>query len=468
MATIIVILIIVSALIIGLLNNSKSNERINQLKDAANDMETKLADANIQLNLAKAEKELAEKRILELTGTLTLTETKLGLVDYIERQEALNKVLDDLKESIEIARKEASAYQDKVILSELGVHDVVFEYATQAEYKIELARLKERIQSEAKDMLKLTQFESETISKYGIELRKSSFEKLLKSVVKAFNIEANDCIKNVKWNNISKMEQRIIIAAEKINDIHSEFRRQPLISQEMIDLRLEELRLSYEAECKKTKDQEEQKIRNEELREELRAEAEIKAALKKAEEKENAIQRLIERESQKLKSANESELTKALAKIKELQVQLELARMDKERAMSMAQQTKKGYVYIISNVGSFGEDVCKIGCSRRLDPTERVKELGDASVPFPFDIHAMIYCDDAPGLEHKLHKKFEHQRVNMTTSRKEFFRLTAEEIENALADCNITEPFNRVADAQQYWETKAILAKEEIRAAVNS
>ncbi|MES1524119.1 GIY-YIG nuclease family protein, partial [Vibrio cholerae] len=91
---------------------------------------------------------------------------------------------------------------------------------------------------------------------------------------------------------------------------------------------------------------------------------------------------------------------------------------------------KAGHVYVISNIGSFGDNVYKIGMTRRLEPMERVKELGDASVPFSFDVHAMIYSENAPALENELHKKFDFQRLNLINTRKEFFAVTLDEIKN--------------------------------------
>ena len=112
--------------------------------------------------------------------------------------------------------------------------------------------------------------------------------------------------------------------------------------------------------------------------------------------------------------------------IEELEQKLQNALEDKERAISQAQLTKTGHVYIISNIGSFGENVYKIGLTRRLEPEIRVRELGDASVPFHFDIHAMIFAEDAPSLERKLHEVFHSKRVNLVNTRKEFFKVTLE------------------------------------------
>jgi len=125
----------------------------------------------------------------------------------------------------------------------------------------------------------------------------------------------------------------------------------------------------------------------------------------------------------------------------------------------MAQQTKRGHVYIISNIGSFGENVYKIGMTRRLEPTDRVKELGDASVPFQFDIHAMIYSDEAPTLENELHKAFTNKKVNMLNNRKEFFNVTIDEIEEKVGEIGIAAEFSKLPEAMEYRETLAILQK---------
>jgi len=127
-----------------------------------------------------------------------------------------------------------------------------------------------------------------------------------------------------------------------------------------------------------------------------------------------------------------------------------------QRALSMAQQTRKGNVYIISNVGSFGEEVFKIGMTRRLEPLDRIKELSDASVPFEFDIHAIISCDDAPALECSLHTEFDELRINKVNYRKEFFRLPLERLRSFIAARGIEVSFTMIAEARQYRETQAL------------
>ena len=145
---------------------------------------------------------------------------------------------------------------------------------------------------------------------------------------------------------------------------------------------------------------------------------------------------------------------KYIDKIKELEDKLKLVEKDKANVLEREQNTRAGYVYIISNIGSFGENVYKIGMTRRLEPLDRVKELGDASVPFEFDVHAMIFSEDAPTLETTLHNTFKANQVNKVNPRKEFFRVSLPEIEKVVKENhNATVTFTQVAKAEQYRES---------------
>lgn len=154
-------------------------------------------------------------------------------------------------------------------------------------------------------------------------------------------------------------------------------------------------------------------------------------------------------------------------KIHDLEIHLKNAQELKERAISMAQITKAGHVYIISNIGSFGDNVYKIGMTRRMEPSDRVRELSGASVPFGFDIHAMIYSENAPELENKFHKKFAYNRLNLNNNRKEFFNVTLDDIENFAHENGHVVEFTKMAEARDYRQTHAIRnvkSKAEIEA----
>jgi hypothetical protein len=159
-----------------------------------------------------------------------------------------------------------------------------------------------------------------------------------------------------------------------------------------------------------------------------------------------------------MEAANASEKAQYEAKLREYQEQLAGVLKDKEEVEYREQSTRAGYVYIISNIGSFGEHTYKIGVTRRLEPQERIDELGDASVPFEFDVHAMIFSEDAPLLEGALHEHFADRTINKVNSRKEFFRVRLEEIEEVVrTHHNKVVEFTRIAKAEDY---RLTLAKE--------
>lgn len=195
----------------------------------------------------------------------------------------------------------------------------------------------------------------------------------------------------------------------------------------------------------------EEEERQRRLREEQRALKELKREKEQAEKDAAKAQAAIEKNEVALANAKTSaQIKKLQQQIEELKVALQHAEERRDRAISMAQQTRCGYVYIISNIGSFGEGVYKIGMTRRIDPMQRVRELGDASVPFPFDVHAMIYTEDAPGLESHLHRVFDLQKVNTVNWRKEYFRVPLEDIRNEVEKSGINCEWVLSPEAAQY------------------
>ena len=198
-----------------------------------------------------------------------------------------------------------------------------------------------------------------------------------------------------------------------------------------------------------------QQIEREKEREEREAQREYERAIKKAIKDEEKAQEALEHKKREMAEAQTQEkIQKLQEQIKGLEDALAEAHELRERAMSMAQQTKIGYVYVISNIGSFGKDVYKIGMTRRLDPMERVMELSNASVPFPFDVHTFIYSEDAPALEADLHRRFDSKKVNSINYRKEYFHVTLDEIKAALKEKGVDANFIDEPDAFQYRESR--------------
>lgn len=154
---------------------------------------------------------------------------------------------------------------------------------------------------------------------------------------------------------------------------------------------------------------------------------------------------------------DQNEVESLKSELAELQQQLDELKEKKEKLTNRAENPTAGYVYIISNIGSFGPDVFKIGVIRRLEPMDRINELGSASVPFKFDVHALIFSDDAFKLEAELHKHFAKQRINQVNSRKEYFNITIDEIKQVLEKYrNLTFDFHEVPEAEEFRESKKI------------
>ena len=271
-------------------------------------------------------------------------------------------------------------------------------------------------------------------------------------VIDAYNGKVDSILASVKKDNFGILKQKMDDAFQLVNFNGQAFRN-ARISEVYHSARIEELRWAVVAQELKWQEQEEQRQIREQIREEERARKEYEKAIKEAEKEEQTLKKLIERAESQVAKANEEQKMLFQQKLEELQQKLSQAEEKNQRAISMAQQTRTGNVYIISNIGSFGEDVYKIGMTRRLDPLDRVRELGDASVPFEYDVHAMINAEDAPALEKQLHKKFLKSQLNKINPRKEFFKLNIHDIRNYLDSMGIGCKWTLAAEAKQYRET---------------
>ena len=223
------------------------------------------------------------------------------------------------------------------------------------------------------------------------------------------------------------------------------------ITTDYYNLKIEELQLALEFQIKKQEEKEEQRQLRAEARERVRLERELEEQRKKIEKEQSHYQKALLSVLKQLEEPDKSNDADLLAKRAELENQLGVIDANLQELDYREANQKAGYVYIISNIGSFGKDVYKIGMTRRLEPMERVYELGDASVPFNFDVHAMIFTDDAPKLEAALHRAFEDRKLNMVNTRREFFNVTLDEIKEVIMNnYDKTVEFVDVPDASQY------------------
>lgn len=288
-------------------------------------------------------------------------------------------------------------------------------------------------------------------------VERSRRETAIAFVLDAFNGKVDSILSLIKKDNYGVLEQKIKDAYEVVNLLGRPFRN-ARITPEYLSARLDELRLGTAVIALKLKDKEEQRAIKEQMREEERARREYERAIKEAAKEESTLRKAMEKARTEMEKANEAQKEKYETMLADLTAKLQEAEEKSQRAMSMAQQTRSGHVYIISNVGSFGENIYKIGMTRRLEPSDRVRELGDASVPFPFDIHAMIYSEDAPALETALHKRFMMNQVNKVNPKKEFFKLNISDIKKEVESRNIEVVWTLMAEAAQYRESLALEA----------
>ncbi len=274
-------------------------------------------------------------------------------------------------------------------------------------------------------------------------------------VTDAFNGKVDTILATVKSTNYGVLKQKILDSFTLVNSLGQPFRN-ARITDNYLQARLDELKWAVAATELKEKEKEEQRLIKEQIREEERARKEYEKAIREAAKEEQMLNKMLEKAKLQLLEASEQQKAEYEAKLIDLQNKLKEAEEKNQRALSMAQQTKSGHVYIISNIGSFGENVYKIGMTRRLNPIDRVKELSDASVPFSFDVHSMIFSDDAPKLENELHKIFSNNQVNKVNSKKEFFKVNIKDIRNQIERMGIEAKWTMLADAKEYKESLAI------------
>lgn len=280
-------------------------------------------------------------------------------------------------------------------------------------------------------------------------------ETAIRFVIDAFNGKVDSILSRVKDDNAGTLEKAILDAFTLVNYNGKAFRN-ARIQDSYLESRLMELRWAVAVQEIKLREKEEQRQIKEQIREEERAQREFQRAMRDAAREEDALRKAMEKVQGQVERASAEQRQKYEIQLAEMGEKLREAEERNQRALSMAQQTKIGHVYVISNVGSFGEDVYKIGLTRRLDPIDRVHELSNASVPFSFDVHAMIFSENAPELETALHRHFITSQVNKVNPRKEFFRVPIATIREELDKLDIKTQWTMTAAAKEYKETLAL------------
>lgn len=433
---------------------SPDAKKIEELKKSFQEIKDEIKNLNNIKDIKTKElKKVEEKATKELENNISkLKEERSFLQKDISN---LNFRKLEKEKAIEELNNEIIELRDEVLLQSFSLYKPQYDFVNSAQYKYKLDDIRE----EQKNMIRQDQAvlgaTNWTVNNDARKGKKmvNDTKKLL---LRAFNSECEYVISKVRYNNFDTCLKRIKKASETISKLGMVMNIS--IHNRYYELKVQELRLALEYQQMKQHEKEEQQELRARMREEARIQREIEAERKKAEkEKQHYLNALKEAQKQLAECTDEAQRNALAEKLDEMQIQV--SKIDKNLADIDYREANQrvGYVYVISNIGSFGENIYKIGMTRRLNPQERVDELGNASVPFNFDVHAMIFSKDAPALENALHHAFDDRKVNMVNKRREFFNVSLDEIEKVVKEnFDGSVEFEKTALAEQYRESLKI------------
>ena len=384
-----------------------------QTQAAVRDEHPAQTEEQLSFELAQVRAELAQVRA-ELARLRTARPTSGGLVE-----------LDDER-----------------VLQEVGIYRYHHPLENAEAFRVRLADLEERITSMVKEGVAIEASNMFTFDNSLAKGRRMTGD-LSKLMLRAYNAEADNCVRSLRAGNVVTAKKRLEAAVASIARLGTMMEMR--ISALYHALRIEELELTSDFLIKVQEEREAARDERERLREERKAEQELAAERERLDKERNHLLNALAAVRAAGLAADVAELEAKVATIDDA-----IAQNDYRTA-----NIRAGYVYVISNRGAFGYNIVKIGLTRRLDPLDRVRELGDASVPFPFDVHALFFSEDAVTLENELHREFATRRVNFVNMRREFFFATPEEVHRVLSDKvgNLLE-FVEKADATQYLQSR--------------
>ncbi|MGA6106985.1 DUF4041 domain-containing protein [Pseudomonas solani] len=422
-----------------------------------------------------AHKQRADDLDIQLTelqaryAQLQVLNRKIGAMDVLDVQKLIEQEkakLAAVRQEVQRAGQEVAAlaqrstdlqgqilvWEETLLLESFALYEPKFKLNASLEYKSRLDSTREYQKTMIKAGTAATGNMAWTVNGSQAQGRKLVTD-MIKLVIRSFNNEADYCVDNVKFDNVELGEKRILKSFEACNRLGKIMDVE--ISRKYLGLKIDELHLAYEFQIKKQEEKEEAKRAREELREQQKLEQEIRAAREKiAKERKHFTTALRDLQARLDKAESEEDRLPLLAKLAEVEAGRTALESEEKLIDYREQNAKAGYVYVISNIGAFGEGIYKIGMTRRLEPMDRVDELGDASVPFWFDVHAMVFSDNAPALEAKLHERFAAGRLNKVNGRKEFFRADIAEIESVIRQSyDAAVEVTHEAPAEQYRES---------------
>ncbi|MFP6852867.1 MAG: DUF4041 domain-containing protein [Pseudomonadales bacterium] len=396
-----------------------------------------------------------EKKIAKLEKRLTDSPPEIEIELNEKQAKATEEKIASGKEVLDKLKQDVQALSSNVQMIENGLYPPTFGY-------LDSESLKESISAEREKQLEIIKGDK-AVSKYGTFTlfgSKKDGAALVtdykKVFLRTFNAEFEDIRKKLRMSNVESSEDKLYRISEQLESLG-----------EVLNVEIDRKYLSAksrELDVWSTEIEERHKVK-EERKEQQRLLREQKKEFKKDDEE---LETEIEISTAMLNKAKKRALE--LVGMTDQDVTDELKSLEKEIAehetrieesMSEAQKTKAGYIYVISNVGSFGEGILKIGMTRRLEPMDRVVELGDASVPYRFDVHTIAFVENAPDIERKLHQHFHECRINKENDRKEFFAVAIKDVREALESLGVESEWYFDVEAREHSESELIRAAKK-------
>lgn len=380
------------------------------------------------------------------------------IISLSARKNTLQNQIEELGNDVKEKRKQIVELDDEILYQSFGLYTPVYDLMNSSMYKERIKLCRDDQKEMVKNKTAAFCYTNWTVNN-SVREGKKWINRNIKQTLRCFNNECDYLISKVKYNNIDAIKKKIKKSYNDLNELNDVNNIQ--ISERYFNLKIDELQLCYEYEQKKQEEKEYARALKEEEREQAKLLKEIEEERKKIKKEQEHYNTYLKHINEQIEIENNPERLEFLIEkrdsTKQNLIDLDVALKDIDYREA---NQKAGYVYIASNIGAFGENIYKIGMTRRLNPQDRIDELGGASVPFKFDVHAMIFSDNAPALEAALHRAFDDRKVNMTNNRKEFFNVTLDEIKQVvLENYDKTVDFVDIPSAQQYRESLKIKEK---------
>lgn len=428
----------------------KGNKYKQQANELAEDLEA----------LKNAKLSVEQMSVLELQQAIIDKEKEQKEIEQIiltlkEKEGQLRTKIKSMSSEIEELEHQLIVTNDDIRFEEFGLYRPQYDFATALGYKEKLADIRADQKHMIKKKTAVNYSDNWTVDGNKAKGRKMTNDNI-KQILRSFNNECEAAINKVKFSNLASIEKRIRNSYEQLNKLNST--NLVSIRKEYLQSKLDELHCAYEYERKKQEEKEELREQREREKEEKALQKEIESQKKVIDKDISHFKKMISDLQDKLKSSeNEEQRIELQNQILGFETSIQDKEAEKEELDYRNAHASAGYVYIISNIGAFGADVVKIGVTRRLDPLERIAELSSASVPFKFDVHALIFSYEAYQLEADLHKHFDKQRINRVNNRKEFFKIPIEDIEKKLVEYkDLTIDFQKEPEAEEFRESLAL------------